>query len=173
MSQGNNVNIVGNCIATPELRFTPSGQAVATFGVAVNRRWKVRGSDEWSEAVSFFDVTCWGTLGENVAESVQKGTRVIVEGRLEQRGVAETFYLGTQHVRVGGNIELGVVGCEIRRRNPFKLNPAKFGKVVVDHHVFGDRFGRWDGKCHGLFRSRQGPKPFRNQLFGSGDIEVT
>lgn len=85
MSQGNNVNLVGNCTRAPELRFTPSGQAVATFGVAVNRRWKAKGSDEWSEEVSFFNVTCWGTLGENVAESIQKGTRVMVEGRLEQR----------------------------------------------------------------------------------------
>lgn len=85
MAAGNHVTVVGNVTVDPTLRFTPSGQAVATFGVAVNRRWKARGSDEWSEAVSFFDVACWGTLGENVAESVQKGTRVIVEGRLEQR----------------------------------------------------------------------------------------
>ena len=85
MAAGNHVAVVGNVTVDPTLRFTPSGQAVATFGVAVNRRWKARGSDEWSEAVSFFDVACWGTLGENVAESVQKGTRVIVEGRLEQR----------------------------------------------------------------------------------------
>lgn len=85
MSQGNFTAIVGNATKDPELRFTPSGAAVATFGVAVNRRWKAKGSDEWSEEVSFFNVTCWGTLGENVAESVQKGTRVMVEGRLEQR----------------------------------------------------------------------------------------
>lgn len=85
MSQGNNVNVVGNCTRDPELRFTPSGTAVATFGVAVNRRWKAKGSDEWQEETSFFNVTCWGTLGENVAETIQKGTRVMVEGRLEQR----------------------------------------------------------------------------------------
>ena len=85
MAQGNSVTLVGNCTKAPELRFTPSGQAVATFGVAVNRRWQNRQTQEWEEAVSFFDVTCWGQLAENVAESVAKGTRVMVEGRLDQR----------------------------------------------------------------------------------------
>ena len=85
MAPGNTVNIVGNVTRDPELRFTPSGQAVANFGVAVNRRWQNRQTQEWEEAVSFFDVTCWGQLAENVAESVQKGTRVVVDGRLDQR----------------------------------------------------------------------------------------
>ena len=85
MAMGNTVNIVGNVTRDPELRFTPSGQAVANFGVAVNRRWQNRQTQEWEEAVSFFDVTCWGQLAENVAESVQKGTRVVVDGRLDQR----------------------------------------------------------------------------------------
>jgi single-strand DNA-binding protein len=85
MANGNNVTIIGNCTRDPELRFTPSGQAVATFGVAVNRRWQNRQSNEWEEAVSFFDVTAWQQLAENVSESVQKGTRVVVAGRLDQR----------------------------------------------------------------------------------------
>lgn len=85
MSQGNFTAVVGNATKDADLRFTPGGAAVATFGVAVNRRWKAKGSDEWSEEVSFFNVTCWGQLAENVAESVQKGMRVMVEGRLEQR----------------------------------------------------------------------------------------
>lgn len=85
MAQGNHVSIVGNVVGAPELRFTPGGAAVATFGMAVNRKWQNRQTQEWEEAVSFFDVTCWGQLGENVAESVQKGTRVVVDGRLEQR----------------------------------------------------------------------------------------
>ena len=53
--------------------------------MAVNRRWHNRQTTEWEEAVSFFDVTCWAQLAENVAESVQKGTRVLVTGRLDQR----------------------------------------------------------------------------------------
>lgn len=85
MASDNNVTVVGNATRDPELRFTPSGQAVATFGLAVNRRWQNRQTQEWEEKVSFFDVTSWREMAENVAESVQKGTRVIVTGRLEQR----------------------------------------------------------------------------------------
>ena len=85
MAIDNTVTITGNATREPELRFTPSGQAVANFGVAVNRRWQNRQTQEWEESVSFFDVTCWSTLAENVAESVAKGTRVTVAGRLDQR----------------------------------------------------------------------------------------
>lgn len=85
MATGNNVTVVGNATRDPELRFTNSGQAVATFGLAVNRRWQNRQTQEWEEEVSFFDVTCWAQLAENVAESVQKGSRVLVTGRLDQR----------------------------------------------------------------------------------------
>jgi single-strand DNA-binding protein len=81
----NTVTITGNATRDPELRFTPSGLAVATFGVAVNRRWQNRQTNEWDEAVSFFDVTVWAQLAENVAESVTKGTRLVVTGRLDQR----------------------------------------------------------------------------------------
>jgi single-strand DNA-binding protein len=82
---GNNVTVVGNITRDPELRFTPTGQARASFGLAVNRRWQNRQTQEWEEATSFFDVTCWGDLGDNVSESLSKGSRVIVTGRLEQR----------------------------------------------------------------------------------------
>ena len=82
---GNNITVVGNITRDPELRFTPSGQANARLGVAVNRRWQDRNSGEWQEATSFFDVICWRELAENVSESLKRGTRVIVTGRLEQR----------------------------------------------------------------------------------------
>jgi single-strand DNA-binding protein len=85
MSNGNSVSVVGNITRDPELRFTPTGQARASFGLAVNRRWQNRQTQEWEEATSFFDVTCWGDLGDNVSESLGKGSRVIVTGRLEQR----------------------------------------------------------------------------------------
>ena len=79
----NTVTIVGNCTRDPELRYTSGGRGVVSFGVAVNRRYQQ--NNEWVEQVSFFDVTAWATLGENVAASITKGTRVIVYGRLEQR----------------------------------------------------------------------------------------
>ncbi len=80
-----NVTLIGNITRDPELRFTPSGQATASFGIAVNRRWQNRQTQEWEEATSFFDVVCWRELADNVSESLTKGSRVIVTGRLEQR----------------------------------------------------------------------------------------
>jgi single-strand DNA-binding protein len=85
MSNGNHVSITGNLTRDPELRFTPSGQATASFGVAVNRRWQNRQTQEWDEATSFFDVVCWGQLAENAAQSLARGSRVVVSGRLDQR----------------------------------------------------------------------------------------
>ncbi len=85
MANGNNVTIVGNLTRDPELRFTASGQATASFGVAVNRRWQNRQTNEWEEATSFFDVVCWAQMAENVAQSLSRGSRVVVSGRLDQR----------------------------------------------------------------------------------------
>jgi single-strand DNA-binding protein len=82
---GNSITIVGNITRDTELRYTPSGQANVRLGVAVNRRWQDRGSGEWNEATSFFDVIAWRELAENVNESLKKGARIIVTGRLEQR----------------------------------------------------------------------------------------
>ena len=81
----NTTTLSGNLTRDPEIRYTRDGQANATFGLAVNRRWQSRGSDEWQEATSFFDVVCWRDLAENVALSLVKGARVIVTGRLEQQ----------------------------------------------------------------------------------------
>lgn len=83
MAFGNTVNIVGNITRDPELRYTPNGSSVANFSVAWNRRYE-RGGEQVEE-VSYFDVTCWGSLAENVASSLNKGTRVMVTGRLDQR----------------------------------------------------------------------------------------
>jgi len=85
MSNGNSITLVGNITRDPELRFTPSGQAKASLGIAVNRRWQNRQTQEWEEATSFFNVVCWREMAENTSESLQKGARVIVTGRLEQR----------------------------------------------------------------------------------------
>jgi single-strand DNA-binding protein len=80
----NNVTLIGNLVDDPELRFTPSGVAMAKIRLAVNRRW--RGNDgEWQEDTSFFTGTVWREQAESAAESLQKGARVIVTGRLEQR----------------------------------------------------------------------------------------
>lgn len=79
----NTTTLSGNLTRDPEIRYLRDGQANVTFGLAVNRRWQPRGSDEWAEATSYFDVVCWRDLAENVALSVAKGSRVLVTGRLD------------------------------------------------------------------------------------------
>lgn len=83
MAQDNQVVIVGNLTRDPELRYTPNGAALVKFGVAVSRRVKDDVSGQWKDAdTSFFDVTAWRSLAENVAESLTQGNRVVVVGRL-------------------------------------------------------------------------------------------
>jgi len=81
----NTTTVTGNLTREPEIRYTKEGLATAQLGVAVNRRWQDRTTQEWQEATSFFDVVCWRDLAENVALSLSKGMRVIVTGRLDQR----------------------------------------------------------------------------------------
>ena len=80
------ITIVGNLVADPELRYTPTGQAVATFRVASTPRFMDRTTNEWKDGDSLF-LSCnvWRQAAENVAESLQRGMRVIVQGRLRQR----------------------------------------------------------------------------------------
>ncbi|UWM52092.1 single-stranded DNA-binding protein [Streptomyces carpaticus] len=80
------ITIVGNLVDDPELRFTPSGAAVAKFRIASTPRIFDKQSNEWRDGESLF-LTCsvWRQAAENVAESLTKGTRVIVQGRLKQR----------------------------------------------------------------------------------------
>lgn len=79
----NVITIIGNLTRDPELRFTATGVAVASLGVAVNNRYQVNGT--WETKVSFFDVIAWKQLGENAAQSFHKGDRVVVHGRMDQR----------------------------------------------------------------------------------------
>ncbi|MFE8962134.1 single-stranded DNA-binding protein [Streptomyces iakyrus] len=93
------ITVVGNLVDDPELRFTPAGAAVAKFRVASTPRTFDRQTNEWKDGESLF-LTCsvWRQAAENAAESLQRGTRVIVQGRLKQRsyedreGVKRTVY---------------------------------------------------------------------------------
>lgn len=83
----NSITIIGNITREPELTFLNSGQASVKLGVAVNRRWQNRQTHSWvwEEKVSFFDVVAYGSTAENTANSLHKGDRAIVSGKLEQR----------------------------------------------------------------------------------------
>ena len=80
------ITVVGNLTADPELRFTPSGAAVANFTVASTPRTFDKNSNEWKDGEALFlRCSVWRQAAENVAESLHKGTAVIVQGRLKQR----------------------------------------------------------------------------------------
>ena len=80
------ITVVGNLTADPELRFTPSGAAVANFTVASTPRVYDKQSNEWRDGEALFlRCSAWRQLAENVAESLQRGARVMVQGRLKQR----------------------------------------------------------------------------------------
>jgi len=81
----NTITVVGNVTRDPELKFLNSGQAALRLSLAVSRRWQNRQTQEWEEKTSFFDVSCYGPMAENAANSLQKGARVLVNGRMEQR----------------------------------------------------------------------------------------
>ena len=80
MASFNKVLLMGNLTRDPELRYTASGAAVASFGLAVNRKFKQ--GEEWKDEVCFVDITVWAKQGENCAQYLHKGSLVFLEGRL-------------------------------------------------------------------------------------------
>src|SRR5881398_3885932 len=86
MAGDTTVTVIGNLTADPELRFTPSGAAVASFTVASTPRTFDRQSGEWKDGEALFlRCSIWRQAAENVAESLTRGMRVVVQGRLQQR----------------------------------------------------------------------------------------
>jgi single-strand DNA-binding protein len=82
----NSVSLTGNLTRDPELRFTNGGMATASFGMAINSRRKNQATGEWEDSdPQFFDVSCFGTLAENVSECLQRGQRVVVAGKMSYR----------------------------------------------------------------------------------------
>ena len=80
MASFNKVLLIGNLTRDPELRYTSGGTAVASFGLAVNRKFKQ--GEEWKDEVCFVDITVWAKQGENCAEYLNKGSQAFIEGRL-------------------------------------------------------------------------------------------
>ena len=86
MASMNKVFLVGNLTKDPELKFIPSGQAVANLRLATNRKWK-NASGEWKEEVTYVSVEVWGKSAEACGEYLKKGSPLLVEGRLAAQGV--------------------------------------------------------------------------------------
>jgi len=79
----NKVQLIGNLTRNPELKYTPSGSAYCTFGIATNREWKVDGENK--QQTDFHNIVAWQKLGELCAQLLKKGTKVFVEGRIQNR----------------------------------------------------------------------------------------
>lgn len=104
------ITIIGNVTRNPELRFTGAGLATTQFSVAVNRKVPGRGDQPPTEAVSFFNVVAWNTLAENICESVSKGQRVVVTGRMDQR----TWQAGESERKTTYELVAEEVGVSLR-----------------------------------------------------------
>ncbi len=115
------ITIAGNLVDDPELRFTPAGQPVAKFRVASTPRYLDKGTNEWKDGDSLF-LTCnvWRQAAENVAESLQRGMRVIVSGRLRQR----SYETKEGEKRTVYEVEVDDVGPSLRNAS------AKVNKVA-------------------------------------------
>ncbi len=126
------ITITGNLVDDPELRFTPAGQPVAKFRVASTPRYLDKGTNEWKDGDSLF-LTCnvWRQAAENAAESLQRGMRVIVSGRLRQR----SYETKEGEKRTVYEIEVDDVGPSLRNAS------AKVNRVA--------RSGSGDGGGYG------------------------
>ncbi len=111
MAGDTQITIAGNLVDDPQLRYTPTGQAVANFRIASTPRWQDRASGEWKDGDSLF-LSCnvWRQAAENVAESLQRGMRVIVQGRLRQR----SYETKEGEKRTVYEIEVDEVGPSLR-----------------------------------------------------------
>jgi single-strand DNA-binding protein len=145
------ITIAGNLVDDPELRFTPSGQPVAKFRVASTPRFKDNQTGEWKDGDSLF-LTCnvWRQAAENVAESLTRGMRVIVSGRLRQR----SYETKEGEKRTVYEVEVDDVGPSLRNAS------AKVNRVA--------RSGAGDGGYGGGQRSSGGRSSGGGQGGSSG-----
>jgi single-strand DNA-binding protein len=130
------ITVVGNLVNDPELRFTPAGQPVATFRVASTPRFMDKATNEWKDGDSLF-LTCnvWRQAAENVAESLQRGMRVIVNGRLKQR----SYETKEGEKRTVYEVEVDDVGPSLRNAS------AKVNKVARTGGGGGGGYGGGQG----------------------------
>ena len=131
------ITVVGNLTADPELRFTPSGAAVANFTVASTPRMFDRQTNEWKDGEALF-LRCnvWRQAAENVAESLTRGARVVVTGRLKQR----SFETKEGEKRTVIELDVDEIGPSLRYATATVVKAARFGDGSGGG--LGDRDGR-------------------------------
>ena len=156
MAQGDtNITVVGNIVADPELRFTPAGAAVANFRVASTPRRYNSQTNQWEDGEAMF-LTCnvWRQAAENVAETMSKGMRVIVTGRLKQR----SFQTREGDNRTVFEIDVDEVGPSLRYATAqVNRNPREGG------NNFGGGQQRSNNNNQGGFGGGQQQQPQQSQ----------
>ena len=149
------ITIAGNLVDAPELRFTPAGQPVARFRVASTPRFRDNSTGEWKDGDSLF-LTCnvWRQAAENVAESLTRGMRVIVSGRLRQR----SYETKEGEKRTVYEVEVDDVGPSLRNAS------AKVNRI--------SRSGGGDGGGYGGGRGSDGGRGSGGgRSYGGGDAD--
>jgi len=145
------ITIIGNLVDDPQLRYTPTGQAVASFRVASTPRFLDRQTNEWKDGDSLF-LSCniWRQAAENVAESLQRGMRVIVSGRLRQR----SYETKEGEKRTVYEIEVDEVGPSLRNAS---------AKVVRSSRATGQGSGSAGGGGYGSTGGRAADDPWASE----------
>src|ERR687896_1758291 len=140
------ITVVGNLVDDPELRFTPSGAAVANFRIASTPRTFDRQTNEWKDGEALF-LTCtvWRQAAENVAESLQRGMRVIVQGRLKQR----SYETREGEKRTVYEIEADEVGPSLRNATAKVVKTQRQGGGYGGGQAGGGQGGGFGGGGYG------------------------
>ena len=141
------ITVAGNLVDDPELRFTPAGQAVARFRVASTPRFRDNATGEWKDGDSLF-LTCnvWRQAAENVAESLHRGTRVIVSGRLRQR----SYETKEGEKRTVYEVEADEVGASLRSASA-KVTRAARTSAAAGKPDAGGEADPWSGQGSGEY----------------------
>lgn len=141
----NQVTLMGNLTRDPELRQTPNGQNVVGFSLALNRSYKDQ-AGEWQEATDYVDVVAWGPLAERVSQYLSRGSRALVQGRLQSRSweqegqkrskvevlANDVTFLNNQGGQAGEEVFNADDQPKESKAKPSKKSPAKEKDVVIE-----------------------------------------
>ena len=132
------ITVIGNCVGDPELRFTPSGAAVANWTIASTPRTFDKQSNEWKDGETLF-LRCsgWRDMAENIAETLQRGTRVIVVGRLRSR----SYETKEGEKRTSMELEVDEVGPSLRYASAKVTKSSRQGGGGFGGQSSGGGFG--------------------------------
>ena len=162
MAQGDTpITVVGNLVADPELRFIPSGAAVANFRIASTPRTFNRETNQWEDGEALFlTCNCWRQMAENVAESLTKGMRVVVTGKLRQR----SYQTKEGENRTVFEVEVDEVGPSLKYASAsVTRNPREGGAGGYGGGNQGGQRGGFGGNQGGFNQGGQGQNQGQNQ----------